>query len=274
MTEAAPNKKCDCQESRSNHSKEDGVAAGVSEDISSVHLSSTTEEQASNILICDAGYGLPREKRPRKEKILAIASQLVNFLEWQLSSQSRTAKSSIDAEKNLAQVRVVGCYDQETKSALESRTRELLGRVATGYTSLPPHVDFSCEPLEEACKTGRAVYLSPDAEDSLDPAQVPPSIVVVGLLIDRRVQTNRSKNRASGLEIASKRWPLEQCFAEINPREPLNVDCVLEGMQQWWWNVGRGQQELMSKDHFIQAAEQAIEHHTKRHPSRPIHLPK
>jgi hypothetical protein len=77
------------------------------------------------------------------------------------------------------------------------------------------------------------IYLSPDSNDSIDPCKVPASVVIVGMLIDRRVQPNRSKERASDLNILSQRWPLDQCFAKIDPNEPLNVDCILEGMQQW-----------------------------------------
>ena len=208
-----------------------------------------------NILICDAGYGLPREVRPRREKILAIARQIVNFLKWQLEQK----------KQSFALIRVVGCKDDATKSVLEKRTKEVLG------LSLPNNLEFSCETLESCCGLdNEVVYLSPDAETSLDPACHPPKIVVVGLLIDRRVQPNRSKNRASDVNIVAKRWPLEECFVSIDPNEPLNVDCILEGMQQWWWNCET--QEMPSRDHFIKAAEQAIEHHAKRHPSRTLHL--
>ena len=230
------------------------TVSSVSDD---VHRPSHINNQ--NVLICDAGYGFPREKKPRKEKILAIARQLVNFLEWQ-----QQASTSTDT---LAHVRVVGCQDDEIKYLLENRTKELWdGSV------LPSHVEFSCQTLEESVATaGHAVYLSPDAQASMDPAQIPPSMVIIGLLIDRRVQPNRSKNRAEGLNIVAQQWPLAQCFANMNPQEPLNVDCILEGMQQWWWNCEKND---LSKECFIQAASQAIDHHAKRHPSRPVHIAK
>jgi hypothetical protein len=217
-------------------------------------LTLTLPATKSPLLICDAGYGLPREVRPRKEKILAIARQLVNFLEWQLEDCK---------DRPLAQVKVVGCPDAATQSALENRTLALLKS-----STLPSHVEFSCEPLEETCSGHQAIYLSPDTEDSLDLNQPPPSVVVVGLLIDRRIQPNRSMDRAINLELVAKRWPLEECFAEISANEPLNVDCVLEGMQQWWWNSDAD----ASEESFIQAASQAIQHHAKRHPSRPMHV--
>jgi hypothetical protein len=220
----------------------------------SLSISADTPRTQPPILICDAGYGLPREARPRKEKILAIANQLANFIKWQ---------STCDI-KPLALVKVVGCNDEASRSALKERTIEVLGSI------LPNHVKFSCEPLEDHCSNGEeAVYLSPDAEESLDPAQSPPSVVVVGLIIDRRIQLNRSKDRALSLRIKAKRWPLEQCFAEIASNESLNVDCCLEGMQQWWWNCDKA--EHVTRECFIQASAQAIERHAERHPSRILH---
>lgn len=257
------------------------------------------------ILLCDAGYKLPRESRPRKEKVQAIARQLVNFLQWQ-----QHMISSDDDSKIPSKVQVVGCTDEETKVLLENRTREVWtqhqkqqtqqkssssSKVASATkestSSLPPNVSFSCEPLEVVANhklqnkpidgeneslnlstINEVVYLSPDADVSLDPAKEPPPFVVVGLLIDRRVQPNRSKQRAELLQVTPKRWPLDECFdiSTISPNEPLNVDCIMEGMQQWWWNCSG--KSVFKKEYFVQAAEQAIQHHAQRHPSRPVHL--
>jgi hypothetical protein len=226
-----------------------------------------------NILVCDAGYGFPREKRPFQEKLNAISSQLVNFLTWQMGDEK------INTTHNLpfATVQVVGCPDETVRSALEAKLLEKLDAFV-----LPSHVTISCLSLEECivalqapaseeADTLQPVYLSPDAEESLDPCNSPPTIAIVGLLIDRRIQPNRSKDRASKLSIVSKRWPLEECFADIHAKEPLNVDCVLEGMQQWWWNCAKSNGEG-SKELFVQAASQAINHHAKRHPCRPLHI--
>ena len=256
------------------------------------------------ILILDAGYGFPREKKVRKEKINAISSQLSNFLIWQTGKTGLATK-----ECQYAAVRVVGCPDENTSKLLESRTIENMKRAHSLSSALnlhdnnlPSHVTITCETLEEcledidttraaACTTttydeniGKPVYLSPDANESLDPSGKPPKIAIVGLLIDRRVQPNRSRDRAKKIGIVARRWPLEDIFAEIDSREPLNVDCVLEGMQQWWWNWyqltannrnndGTGDL-LVKRETFIQAASQAIEHHAKRHPSRPLHITK
>ena len=223
-----------------------------------------------NILLCDAGYGFPREKVPRREKVNAVASQLSNYLSWQTDDNTRSKRNNLP----LAGIQVVGCPDEKTKIALEQRLLENMK-----IPSLPDHVKFSCESLQNYLSnngsTGvasTAVYLSPDADESMDPTKLPPQIAVVGLLIDRRIQPNRSKNRASKLNIVAKRWRLEECFAGISPCEPLNVDCIMEGMQQWWWNCHRMKQG--SKEFFVQAASQAIDHHAKRHPSRPLHIPR
>ena len=239
----------------------------------------------NNILVCDAGYGFPREKVPRKEKVNAIASQLSNFLQWQLQKcrpQKKVLRQDDDEKSssttNLAMVEVVGCPDETIRRTLEKLLLEKLS-----ISELPNHVKISCDSMEQFLFSVAAVidnqssfsksppvYLSPDAEESLDPTTVPPNVVIVGMLIDRRVQPNRSKNRASKLEIVAKRWSLEDCFIDISAKEPLNVDCVLEGMQQWWWNCDDATK--VSKECFVHAASQAIVHHAERHPSRPLHL--
>lgn len=189
-----------------------------------------SEENSSEIdtLICDVGYGFPKEKKPRRERVNAVTRQIVNFLEWQVEATKN------DPTKSLALLRVVGCQDEATKSVLEDRTKALLKT-----TKLPSHLVFTCDSLEEVCSpdkidAAKPIYLSPDAEEAVDPAKRPPSLVIIGMLIDRRVQPNRSKDRALGLDFTPQRWALGECFTEINPNEPLNVDCVLEGMQQWY----------------------------------------
>ena len=238
------------------------------------------------ILLCDAGYGVPREPRPRKEKILAMSRQLVNFLQWQ--------EQQVPTKKEFATIQVVACQDESIKQALEERTLALLheqigdGNSASSSSSSPPptalpqHVSFSCQSLEEACEElaeevdEPVIYLSPDVSEALDATKRPPRYVVVGLLIDRRIQPHRSHNRAINLNLIAKRWPLDNCFQDISANEPLNVDCILEGMQQWWWNSddisnSTGDSPSEHREAFMQAAAQAIQHHADRHPSRPVH---
>jgi hypothetical protein len=231
------------------------------------------------VLVCDAGYGFPREKRPFQEKLNAISSQLSNFLEWQQLSNGNNNNNNTPMRRKLALVQVVGCPNEIIRSALKTKLLEKINAV-----SLPNHVTISCLSLEEYLlsldgsatdEMSTPVYLSPDADESLDPTELPPNIAVVGLLIDRRVQPNRSKDRASKLRIVSKRWPLEECLMDnLHSQEPLNVDCILEGMQQWWWNCHGNSDNTnkLSKERFVQAASQAINHHVKRHPARPLHI--
>lgn len=204
-----------------------------------------------NVLICDAGYGFPLEARPRREKILAVAKQLCNFLQWQVVAAKK---------KEYAAVKIVLSSNKD-QVALESRLKELWAA-----EELPDHVEF--------CSDGsfaEGVYLSPDSPNVLAPAARPPAVVIVGMLIDRRIQPNRSLNRSSKLGTSSARWPLESCGSNIHPHEPLNVDVVLEGMQQWWWNVQNDQNNDDSEFPFVQAATQALQRHYQRHPNRPLH---
>jgi hypothetical protein len=229
------------------------------------HLS-ISSSSADQILICDAGYGLPREARPRKEKTLAIARQLANFLSFQ---QEFSKKHS----QQVATVKVVGCSNEEDLLALRERTTELYGQ-----PRLPSHISFSCQALEDYCHEKdieeEAIYLSPDADNILDPSEKPPANAIVGLLIDRRVQPNRSQERASKLKIRASRWPLETFFQNIHSNEPLNVDCILEGMQQWYWNWNDDDSPMFQNDKkecFVQACTLALSRHAERHPSRPLH---
>lgn len=262
------------------------------------------------ILMCDAGYGFPREARPRREKLLAIARQLVHFIQWQQQLQQQQSLP-------LSPLQVVACPNETIQQALEQRTCELLQT-----NTLPNHVTFSCQSLEDArhkvflslspqeeeennnkdneytSTTNHVVYLSPDAQEALSSVELPPRIIIVGLLIDRRVQLNRSLQRAQQAftsedstttttttttttinssqnmgGVLTKRWPLKELgFVNIHGNEPLNVDCVLEGMQQWWWNIlQQDKNNNNRKECLAKAIEQAIQHHANRHPSRPVH---
>lgn len=200
------------------------------------------------VIYCDAGYGFPSEARPRREKVLAIAKQVVNFLMWQ-------RESSMD----FAEIIIVGC-DELNRSALVERMKHLL------KGDIPIHVSFSATTLDSLKKI---VYLSPDADEALDPSIEPPDQVVVGLLIDRRINANRSKRQAANLGIQSARFALEEF--NIDRCEPLNVDTVLVGMQQWWWNCE--QREGARRECFLEAMEKSLQQHCTRHPNRPLHKP-
>jgi hypothetical protein len=227
----------------------------LSEQVSKLQLSS--QDTSLPLIICDAGYGLPSQARPRKEKILAISKQLYNFLYWQAYQKNK---------QPLARVKVVG--SSETIKCLQDRLVQLWDT-----DSLPSHVEFVSTELQTVLDDydEQAVYLSPDATNTLDPSKRPPRVVIVGLLIDRRIQPNRSRNRASSLEIQTEKWPLEECFANISENEPLNVDTIMEGMQEWHWNCSNETTKDGTKECFVQAATSAIERHAQRHPNRPLH---
>ena len=204
-----------------------------------------SKAKSAPLLLCDMGYGLPREERPRKERLNAIAKQLVNFLLWQTSA----------ANAPKATLKVVACPDPD---ALSSRLQELWSE-----KSLPSHVSISEHPLGRFVQD-TAIYLSPDAPRALDPHRPPPRVIIVGMLIDRRVQPNRSRQRAEKMELSLARWP---ALVGWDPQEPFNVDCILEGMQQWHWNFSDG------TGGFLEAAQQALCHHQDRHPQRVQHIP-
>jgi len=267
-------------------------------------------------LLLDAGYGVPRESRPRQEKILAIAKQIANFLQW----QQQHAKSTTTG---MAPVTVIGCEDECLKTALLQRLEILLDNASdfkqvTATTTKPPpdsdknnactendngnppssectnngdtdtpgstrllpiHFSFAKDPEHTAELLQDAVYLSPDAPVALNPSRHPPGKVIVGLLIDRRVQINRSLHRSEQMQLPAKRWPMEVVGGTsddaFHPQEPLNVDTILEALQQWSWNCWDKNIGFEAEDDtaFLEASHQAFRHHVQRHPARPKHRP-
>jgi hypothetical protein len=341
-------------------------------------------------ILCDMAYSMPREARPRKEKIRAIARQLINFLTWQQRQSSSSSSSLITRagvlvqdsssssslfplppllEQQPALIKIVGCADAAIEQSLKDRMLELwveeqvqqqaaitaTTAPTTGdddnsattkplVINLPNNLTFTQQSLESFLATStdsnsgsnpsttttkkkdqpekEVIYLSPDAHVTLDPAtSPPPSIVIVGLLIDRKqIQVNRSLQRAHALSIPAVRWPaLEKIVLveedhdksattmatttmtnstrtssiKLHASEPLNCDCILEGMQQWYWNYEKWYHEACHHDHdvdtddndddkkaaaaaareacFSDAVLQALQHHVERHPGRPIH---
>ncbi|GKY96632.1 hypothetical protein MPSEU_000622800 [Mayamaea pseudoterrestris] len=267
-----------------------------------------SDDNAPLLLLCDLGYGFPKEARPRKEKMLAIAKQLVNFLSWQHETYSSHANSKVkyNIKLRLAHVVLVDCNEDGVQAALLERMKEIWRRersnldfpsnlyfskqslqdYANDYNKLP---DSSGDDVSESSHIKNPsltqqllIYLSPDAEQILDTVSAPPRALVIGMLIDRRIQVERSLQRSSDLHIASARWPT---LPGLDPKEPFNVDCILEGMQQWEWNVaaaaaGKGDAQSdvsgsvnddFTSDCFRSAAMQAYQRHQARHPQRPKH---
>ena len=295
--------------------------------------SPSTSSPTLHILL-DAGYGIPRETRPRQEKIYAISKQISNFLTWQLEESSRKQHPN---NLQISPVTVFGFgKDKTMKNEIMKRLKILLKDTTTATTTttnttadeenneggcqddsndeennaaaaaayvsdtvsdsaglsipgLPKHLSFARDDDEEHTTEllNDAVYLSPDAPTGLNPCGAPPQKVIVGLLIDRRVQLNRSLQRSEKLNLEAKHWPLldtlvlksnddeqEEEKLHFHKNEPLNVDTILEALQQWDWNckISGGEVVLDGDDTpFINASFQAFRHHAERHPSRPIH---
>jgi hypothetical protein len=223
------------------------------------------------IIICDAWYGFPHQKRPRKERVNAVCKQIFNFFSWRNeykykykykvanTNANANVKMPLQLSESECKVYVIGRGTDI--QAIEKRMGELLRDAKANDgdgksdddgvgdddgdgvgvdveelkdalskcsflqdTSLEDLVRrLKCESESAECTsaefetesaattaattTGRkdpnlnvAVYLSPDVETRLSTTKQPPRIVVVGMLVDRKVQANRSKQRVESLE--------------------------------------------------------------------------
>lgn len=209
------------------------------------------------VFLCDLQYGFPKERRPRREKICAIAKQLGNFLDWQTEYCNGKRKpvslnlvhheEDADAVLDILNRLFPNSTDHERPSST----------VANGITA-------TCKPLDQVVGDlpGSVLYLSPDANDILHPNTLNKDDIVsgfvIGGIIDRKhIQENRSLSRAEELGIGAVRWPLP---GDWNQHEPLNVDCILQGMQDWIWT-----------ENLNESIAQALATHVRRHPGRPKH---
>ena len=205
------------------------------------------------IIICDAWYGFPAQKRPRQERTLAVSRQIYNYIVWndeylkaefkkkmkhKIPDSSRSSTSSINMTydhilKKNAIVFIIG--KAEDVDSIQERVERLLHdkRNATEHTTNTEkeiegksrYIFLPGKSLEDLCEelitsksdsgvtaqntprstmvtagstisNNKIAYLSPDAEEILNPNALPPSIVIVGMLVDRKVQHFRSKTRA------------------------------------------------------------------------------
>ena len=243
-------------------------------------------------LICDAFYGFPAQKRPRKERINAVSKQLTNFLQWR--RQAAVSTSSSYECSSYCRVSVLG--NEDDVQAVQNRMNELAAHEVvndskediTASASDDDDVEFPSNMTihrflenEGVDIENDVVYLSPDAQDTLSSTSPPPRIVVIGMLIDRNVTTNRSLGQAKTLMLKAAKLPLDQLnVRELISEEPLNVDTVMELMQRWHWNFDK----IMStqrhecdvdaerKKAFIDAVAWAMKSQRDRHPNRTIHL--
>jgi hypothetical protein len=273
-------------------------------------------------IICDLGYGFPKEERPRRERILAVAKQLVNLLLWQRDECQRRRHKTPDictsdspggnvnsTQCSCARLVLVDCPDEEVRLHLRTRMNELWTTTRADernhelqvpndpcefMTELPANfLQFSDEALSSMVESSSTlsqsvVYLSPDSDRVLDAAVPPPDLLVVGMLIDRRIQPLRSLRRAEHLGAAAARLPLHRVSDVLDPNEPLNVDCILEGIQRWYWNYDEelAADASCSSDPATSSATSpvknlrrcfddafilALQSHYRRHPERPQH---
>ena len=255
----------------------DGIAA-VKEDgpgvNSSLQIPSKKDTTYDNhpTIICDSWYGFPTQKRPRKERINAVSRQLSNFLEWRMSSSDSSVQN--------CKVSLLGS-DGDVK-AVKDRIHEITNSNVDEINFQSNNVTMH-QYIDNFQSIDQVVYLSPDATDTLSCTCQPPQIVIIGMLIDRRITTDRSRKRSETLKIRSAKLPLDELnVKELSNREPLNVDTILELMQRWYWicdqlkkkNDGSGGKITsdMYRKCFVSAAAYAMKTQRERHPNRTVHI--
>ena len=249
-------------------------------------------------IVCDAWYGLPTQKRPLRERVNAVARQLRNFEQSALLPSSRRTSQPSEQSRGIRVVLVGKESDVNViGERLEKLRKEAKEELLACKVELWPNIS-----VEEACRNvnnntaldcgseaNRPIYLSPDAEITLNPRKSPPRTVIVGMLIDRRVQPNRSNERAEMIEITAARLPMDELNVEgLETNEALNVDTVLEMIVCWWDKVDglaaacdttdnnkqkkeAEKEEEMLRRCFVNAASAAMVSHEDRHPNRAIH---
>jgi len=211
-----------------------------------LELEITSQTHDDPIIVCDMGYGLPKEARPRKEKILAVSRQLVNYLLLDKAAKVTVVECP---DVNAIMTRVSDLWKKEAAN----KTRELTESLEVTDESLTEWLDKHSF-VKNECR-----YLSPDAEKVLSKI---PKVTIVGLIIDRKsIQVNRSLNRANELDIPACSLDLSSSNLS-SMQEPLNVDCVLDALHGW-----------RSKD-WSTALNEALRRHQERHPKRPQHVEK
>lgn len=319
-----------CERKPSTSTNESDASAASSAADEAQSTTSLNDALHPRRIFCDLGYGFPKEERPRRERILAVAKQLVNVLIWQRTEclrrrnrsaafrlrdghRSRSEHGNVNSTLcSCARLVLVDCPNGEVRLSLIKRMNELWStcRVERNQDNQVPNdtyepttafpnnlLEFSDESLSSMVEPSstlskQVVYLSPDSDRVLDPSMPPPNFVVVGMLIDRRIQPLRSLRRAEHLGVAAARLPLHRVSAVLDRNEPLNVDCILEGIQRWYWNYEDDRathsscssdavssndsthdqsQELPLFHCFDDAFTLALQSHQERHPERPRH---
>ncbi len=256
-------------------------------------------------IICDAWFGFPKEERPRRERILAVSRQIHNFTLWRSNylkenTQQRASQVFVIGEAGDVESIKERLVELEGKEIQRRKTEDAAATIDDKYSTYIRKATFlPNKKLEDLAKDllindttianvgpkESIKYLSPDAGEKLNASKSPPKIVVVGMLVDRKVQLNRSKQRAEslfsqseqgsdggntdGCSIVPVQLPLDVLnVKDLSEDEPLNIDTVMEMMERWWINCSRGTE---GKNYFIDASARALLTHRQRHPKRVIH---
>lgn len=236
-------------------------------------ITTKPQQQQQPTLICDLGYGLPIQKGPRREKILAISKQVVTFLLYQYDANQTSTIEHLPAPILFA-LPPTDTTDDDLESVFTRRMTVLWKEHHSNHDDAPPfpptHLTFTHAALPDVLSSRNLmhpVYLSPDSDtvltDDTKDTTTTFDAYIIGALIDRKtIQTNRSKRRAEWLGIPHGKWNLvfPQQSNNIHPNEPLNMDCVLDGMQTYFW-TGNWKRSIQS----------ALSRHDRRHPNRPRH---
>lgn len=252
------------------------------------HKSSPLQIKPRNLILCDAWYGFPTGKRPRKERICAVSRQLANFLQWRCESnlnalhECKVHLLGKDLDVNAVQDRFLEIASEE--SASEKFSSKIDFKPNTDIRESLTQWRNNSNTDEEV------VYLSPDASETLLSTSRPPSVVIVGMLVDRRITSDRSRKRAEeSLSLRAVKLPLDVLnVKKMSSDEPLNIDAVMELMQRWWVNCNKVDEQISInarnvdddyhdgrtskyKKCFMEAAAWALKSHRERHPNRTIH---
>jgi len=248
-----------------------------------VENSSSTSSNNRPILICDAWYGFPKQKRPRKERINAVSRQLSNFIQWQSSADSSGSRCHLSLLGSEGDVQAV--HDRMDELADQSECINIFNSVDKFQSNVSIH-EFLDQRVSKSMDG--VVYLSPDASHTLSTTSPPPRTVIIGMLIDRRITTDRSRIRAEEtLNLRAAKLPLSMLnVKELTSQEPLNVDTAMELMQRWWWNCDKMKdqqheesndgydkiEQSMYRQCFLEAAAWAMKSQRERHPNRTVHI--
>ena len=238
---------------------------------------SSQSKEKSNLILCDAWYGFPSQKGPRKERICAVSRQLFNFLHWKHEAKLLSKE---------CKVHLLG-KDSDI-GAIQDRMGEIAAEKSKEKIKYSSQIEFKSNvDIREAIQQWKqkdgdekeVYYLSPDATETLSCTSRPPSAVVVGMLIDRRITSDRSKKRAEeSLHLQPVKLPLDELKVKgICSEEPLNIDTVMELMLRWWNSCDKLEEQLEKagasqyRKCFVEAAAWAMKSHRDRHPNRTVH---